>query len=189
MKIGKQLHFSENYSYLDIKWDEKKDLIEKFKDRVETFYISPAEQLNIARKGFAAGVLCITMIDCLAKIFYHERNKFKKWLKDNIDEFRKKDPDSSRTRTLADRFYEEFRDGLIHEGRIKAAGQFSYDLQDIVKADDRVMEVNPDKLLLAIKNFFYNYLTQIREDESKFYQFSNYLKNDFIKERELARRD
>ena len=113
IKINEILYFSPKCKYIDLKWDEKDKLIQAFKDRVEGFYIQPAEQLNIDKKGFATGVL-LTIIDFLAKIFYQERNKMKKWLKDNITEFKKVDPNFSGIRTLSDRFYEEFRDGLIH---------------------------------------------------------------------------
>lgn len=148
MRIGEILKFSPNYKYLDLDWDKKECMINAFKDRVKGFYIQPAEKLNKDEKGFAAGVLCITTIDFLAKIDYKERNQIKKWLKDNIDDFKKPDPDFSGNRTLADRFYDEFRDGLIHEGRIKNGGQFSYEYQVIIKLEDEAMIVNPEILLM-----------------------------------------
>jgi len=71
--------------------------------------------LNKDKKGFATGVLCITTIDFLAKFLYNDANRMIKWLKKNIKEFRKVDP-NYKSRTLADRFYDEFRNGLIHKG-------------------------------------------------------------------------
>ncbi len=68
MKIGEMLYFSPKYKFSDLKWDDKKTLIEAFKDRVRGFYLEPARQLNDAKKGFATGVLCVTTIDFLARI-------------------------------------------------------------------------------------------------------------------------
>jgi len=188
MKIGKILYFSPNYKFWDLKWDEKENLIDAFKDRVKGFYIQPAEKLNKDKKGFAAGVLCITTIDFLTKIDYKERNKIKNWLKDNINDFKKPDPNYSGRRSLADRFYNEFRDGLIHEGRIKSGGQFSYDYQELIKLEDKVMIVNPDILLLEINNFFNKFIIKINRDDTTFYQFRDSLRNDFIKEIELSKK-
>lgn len=188
MKIGKRLHFSQNYSYLKVNWDERECLIKAFKDRVETFYIQPAELLSKNELGFAVGILCITTIDFLSKFKFDDGKRLVKWIKEYIDDFNQPNPDNS-NQTYADRFYDEFRDGLIHEGRIKNAGQFSYECQEIVKVKEGVMEVNPKKLLSVIKNFFSNFITQIKEDDEKFLQFENSLKNDFAKEIDLVRKD
>lgn len=86
------------------------------------------------------------------------------------------------SRTLADRFYNEFRNGLIHEGRIKDAGQFSYDFPEIIKVEEGVMIVNPDKLICKINTVLDNYIMQLKESESFFLKFKESLRNDFIKE-------
>ena len=188
MKIGEILYFSPNYKFLDLKWDDKENLIKAFNDRVQGFYIQPTCQLNKDEKGFAAGILCITTIDFLAKIDYKVRNQIKKWLKDNIDDFKKSDPDFRGNRSLADRFYDEFRDGLIHEGRIKNGGQFSYDFQLLIKLQDGAMIINPDIFLKEIINYVDKFIIKITQDDTTFYKFRDYLKQDFQKEIELARK-
>lgn len=195
MRIGDILYFSPSYKFSALKWDDKETLIDAFKDRVNGFYIKPAMKLNEKENGFATGVLCVTTIDFLARIVTGT-DKVKKriigWLKDNIEEFGKVDPDDPR-QTLAERFYEEFRNGLVHEGRVKNAGQFlysspEYDFKELVKVKDGIMIVNPDRLLNAINGSFEKYMDQVNRKGFVFHQFRCALIRDFQKDIEYANR-
>jgi len=42
--------------------------------------------------------------------------------------------------------YEIFRNGLIHEGRIKAGAQFSYDIESTVDEPQGILVINPMRL-------------------------------------------
>jgi hypothetical protein len=44
---------------------------------------------------------------------------------------------------LAAKFWKWFRDGLVHEGRVKAFGQFSLDFPTLLNVVDPVLVVNP----------------------------------------------
>ena len=190
MKIGDKLHFSPEYKFTQLDWDNKKELIEAFKDRVKGFYLNPAKKLNEAKDSFAAGSLCITAIDFLARIetgLDRVGERFEKWLKDNIEEFDKQDPDCQ-SRTLAYRFYDEFRNGLVHEGRIKNAGQFSYEIKELVEVTESVMIVNPEKLLQAIEKTFDKYIGMLEKEGPIFQIFKCALIRDFQRDVEYASR-
>jgi hypothetical protein len=168
MKIGDILYFSPRYKFLDLKWDNKNILIDAFEDRVKGFYIEPAKKLNEDKKGFATGILCVTTIDFLARIATDTngvRKRIVEWLETNVKEFSENDPDNQK-QTLANRFYEEFRNGLVHEGRIKNAGQFSYDFEKLVNVMNGVMVVNPRCLINVIETSFKNYVDKIKKEES-----------------------
>lgn len=190
MKVGDYLYFSPNVKFRDLKWDEKEVLINAFIDRVEGFYLKPAKELDELKRGFATGVLCVTAVDFLARIstgIEEPGERMVKWLNDNIEQFRGPDPESSEN-TLAYRFYKDFRNGLIHEGRIKNAGQFSYDSEELVKVEKKVMTVNPDLLLKAIKKSFKEYIDKVEREEFSFQRFRYALIRDFQEDVELARR-
>jgi len=190
MKIGDKLYFSPKYKFTQLDWDNKKELIEAFKDRVKGFYLNPAKKLNEAKYSFAAGILCITAIDFLARIetgLDRIGKRFEKWLKDNIEEFDKQDPDCQ-SRTLAYRFYDEFRNGLVHEGRIKNAGQFSCEIKELVEVTESVMIVNPEKLLQAIEKTFDKYIGMLEKEGSIFQIFKCALIIDFQRDVEYASR-
>jgi hypothetical protein len=155
-------------------------VIEAFRDRVEGFYLCPAQKLNRDKDGFAAGLLCVAAIDFLARISLDAnrvRDRIVKWLGTNIIGF-----DSE----LADRFYEEFRNGLVHEGRIKNAGQFSCEYRKVISMVDDTMLVNPDLLLNGVIDSFQSYLKKLRTDDLIYRALRYALLSDFQREVELA---
>jgi len=190
MRVNNILLFSPVYKFSDLNWDDKKILVDAFKDRVKGFYIDPAEKLNNDKNGFAAGVLCVTTIDFLARITIGSDNageRIERWLRKCITEFNQKDPDD-RSRTLARRFYKEFRNGLVHEGRIKNCGQFSDDHSELIHMEDRIMVINSALLLEAIKTSFETYMDNVENDTSLFHQFRCALIRNFGDDVEWAKR-
>ncbi|MCX9009527.1 MAG: hypothetical protein OIN66_00255 [Candidatus Methanoperedens sp.] len=164
--VDEQLLFTPGLKYSEIKWDNDDALIEAFKDRVKGFYLDPAKCLNDSEKyAFATGVLCVSTIDLLACITISCNSRtvgmrFKQWLKEHITAFDNSDPNSD---ILADKFYDEFRNGLVHEGRIKNVGQFSYDKKEELVHILKEMNLfswdeipgNDDEKLLDFVNRFY----------------------------------
>jgi len=194
MRVGDILYFSPKHKFSVLNWDNKKILIDAFKDRVKGFYIEPAEKLNDDKNGFAAGVLCVTTIDFLARITIESDNpgeRIERWLRKCITEFNQNDP-NNRSRTLARRFYKEYRNGLIHEGRIKNCGQFSDDYSElihiVIHMEDTIMVINPVLLLEAIKTSFETYMDNVENNTSLFHQFRCALIRDFGDDVEWAKR-
>lgn len=190
MKIEDILYFSPKYKFSELKWDDKGYLLNAFKDRVNGFYLDPAKKLNKDKSGFATGVMCVTTIDFLSRIDIGTDKVGKRiaeWLMANIEEFKEADPDA-RGQTLATRFYDEFRNGLVHEGRIKNAGQFSYNLKELVKIVKSVMVVNPEFLLNSIDTSFKKYIDKIEKDKCAFQNFKCALLRDFRKDVEYVNR-
>jgi len=174
VRIEDILYFSPNYRFIDLDWKRKEILVEAFRDRIQGFYLVPARILNYRKKSFAAGVLCVTTIDLLARMALGSQNtgsRIKKWLLRYM-------PDCFEE-TDAKSFYENFRNGLVHEGRIKNCGQFSYDYEKAVHVENRVMVVNPGMLLEKISGAFESYMNDVENDDSAFAQFKCALIQDF----------
>ena len=182
MRIGDILYFSPKYKFIELNWNEKEVLIKAFEDRLNGFYLKPIEEFNKFGYGFASGVICVTTIDFLARIVVKSDRvgeRFRAWLKDNIPEF---------DDNLANKFYEDFRNGLVHEGRIKDCGQFSYEIGELISLEDDVMIVDPKLLMERVRSAFENYMLKIREDDEVFRSFKKALKRDFQEDVELARK-
>lgn len=173
LRIGNMLYFSPKYRFINLDFHDKKVLIDAFEDRVMSFYLQPAEELSKKGYGFAAGVICMAAIDFLARITIGKKKvnqeDFKNWLKTKVDGF---------NYDLANKLYQDFRCGLVHEGRVKNCGQFSYETQHMI-ADNTVMIVNPNLLLSGIRKALRNYIREIRGNCRAFQVFKNALLRDF----------
>ena len=193
MKIGEILYFSPRYKFIDIDWNDKERLLEAFQDRILGFFLDPAKNLNEKKFAFASGILCVTTIDCLARIetgLNATGKRIKNWLESNIKEFNQPDPDNP-SQSIAYRFYKEFRNGLVHEGHITNAGQFSYDSDKLIhfyskKSGKKVMIINPELLLNEIQNSFDKYFEKLQKDESAFESFKKNIINIFKDDIKIA---
>ncbi len=188
MRIEEEVYISPTDTFLDIKWDNPDNLITIFSNRIYGFYFEPAETLNNEGHAFASGLICLSLIDLFSNLDSHNgsNNKvgfnFKYWLRTNIQDFDKPDP-SRIYHNLAHRFYKEFRNSLIHECRIRNAGQFSYDFDSIIyfirNSGRHIMIVNPKLLLYHLKEAFDDYLTTVSKNKTEFQKFKRMLKSNF----------
>lgn len=202
MRIENEIYFAPGIKFKDLVWDDPNQLVNAFRHRVYGFYLCQAhlfieswnEQINLGREreelsglAFGCGVICSTAIDFLAVIeFFPSQDvgdRYKKWLNKRIPLCVQPDPQNPK-QTISSRFYYEFRNGLVHEGRIKNAGQFSFD-QDILPSNglyeivDEAMVVNPSMLLNFIVTGLDEYLHETERDEFLLQKFRCTLINYF----------
>jgi hypothetical protein len=168
MRVENKLFFAPDIEFKDLRWDDLDFLIEVFAKRVEGFYFAPTELLLGNGQAFGAGVLCATIIDFLAAFSENTNTnvgqRYERWLKQNLGEFAQPNPDD-KTASLAKRFYDEFRNGLVHEGRIKNAGQFSFENESIISFESGAMIIDPRYLFGGIIQAYKIYLDSINQDE------------------------
>jgi hypothetical protein len=183
LRIKDNIYFSPSYKFKDIDWSDDAQLIDAFKDRVFGFYLNPAETLNLKKEGFATGLLCIATIDFLARISLDEgkepKERIKEWISENITGFK----NNSKSQQI---FWKFFRNGLVHEGRIKNGGQFTYEILGTVYLEKEVMLINPENLLKEIKISFGNYLKILKCNKEEFNKFKDQVKADFKQEIRLT---
>jgi len=184
MRNGDVLYFSPRYKFIDLDFDGKSVTLDAFRDRVEGFYLGPAENLKSDCDAFAVGLLCVSTIDFLARLAFGPNTKvgerFVKWLRTNVKEFN--------VGNRASQFYDDFRCGLVHEGLIKNAGEFSYEFPDLVKSINGALMVNPRALLRAVKDSFQTYLKQLNSDDRAYSLFNSTMERDFEGDMKLAAR-
>ncbi len=182
LREKEKLHFSPSCIFGELDLEDKERLIHCYRDRVYGYYLNPAKLLDEERFGFGCGLMCTAMIDSLARIVYPREKvgrRIVKWLKRNIKDFR--------TGDFAYRFYKDFRCGLVHEGRIKNPGEFSYDSKRIITCKDGIIRVNPQMLLQRLEEAVEGYLASLEENPDAFTHFQNKLREDFQEEIERER--
>lgn len=190
MRIGDDLYFSPIYKFKDLDFYKKDTLIDAFRDRVNGFYLKPAKFLNDYNHWFGAGLLCVSTIDFLAKIVIGGGvgSRIETWLSVNIPVFASVDP-NNKSQTLAARFCDEFRNGLVHEGRIKNCGQFSNKVNKIFEIKNNVIFVHPQHLINAIDSAFQKYIRDLKSNEVIFSKFKKRLQIDFKSDVDYAKQN
>jgi hypothetical protein len=156
-RIGDKLYFSPRFRFSDLDVGDKEKLVEALRDRLMGFYLEPASRLVNTGDAFAAGLLCCAAIGFVALCSGEDHPEI--WLCKNIREF-------GGDKVLAKKFWKWFRDGLIHEGRVKAFGQFSLEFPNLLNTDGRALVVNPKVLLEAIQKALQRYFENIGETQS-----------------------
>ncbi len=174
MRVGDVLYFSPRYRFEDLDLDDSDKTIAALHDRLTGFYLEPARRLIAANDAFAAGLLCCAAIDFIALCAGVEAET---WLQENIEAFAEI--------TLARRFWRKFRHGLVHEGRVKAFGEFSLDFHDLLTIANPALIVNPQRLQESTQNAFSRYLGSL--DEADTYKLLKRLRRYFGAEVALAR--
>jgi len=157
MRIGDVLHFSPRFRFSDLDIEDNQKLVEALRDRLFGFYLEPASRLLKTADAFAAGLLCCSAIDFVA--LCSGEGHPEAWLRKNI-------PDFADDEALAGRFWKSLREGLVHEARVKAFGQFSLDFPTLLNIVGPALVVNPQLLLGAIREAFTSYLEHLDEARS-----------------------
>lgn len=175
MRVGDIIYFAPDYKLFQLLTDSPIGIVNAFKKRIEEYYLSPAELLNKNLKAFGAGVLCFTAIDAIAKyeIGGYSGKRFKEWISKNLQDFK------TLKWEYIERIYEEFRNGLIHEGRIKNGGQFTYEISKAVVVTDEVILINPKLLLEQLRTAFNIYMSNVKSNPEKQRNLSEEIKKDF----------
>ncbi len=161
MKIGDALYFSPQFRFSQLNFDDTNMLVRAFQDRVEGFYLQPAARSLKANDAFAGGLVCCAAVELIAKVSGKEHPST--WLQRNVAGFGADDK-------LAGRFWNYFRDGLAHEGRVKSygqfSGQFSLELPAMLTTIGNVLVVNPLLLLEAVQAAFQRYCEQMNSGQA-----------------------
>jgi len=151
-------------------------LAEQLERRIAGYYLYPAEECCERGHGFAAGVLLVTCIDAVARLRFGGAvgPRFRKFVREELSCF----PAGE----LAGRFYEDFRNGLVHEARIKRGGQFSLERERTVEETDGLLLVNPKYLAREVRDAVARYVKLLSEDEAERSKLVVRLKRDFAKD-------
>ncbi len=212
MRIENKIYFAPGIKFIDLSWDDPKELLKPFEQRVRGYFLDQAyhfisewnrqvqidgiKKEKLSGLAFGCGVICTTTIDFLAAVeFYPSNNvgdRYKKWLNKHIPILKQLDLQNN-SQTISARFYDEYRNGLVHEGRIKNAGQFSFDnglfpANGLFEIHNEAMVVNPEALLSSIENGLYGYIQETERDEFLLQKFRCTLINFFSADMEYVKK-
>jgi hypothetical protein len=178
MRVKDVIHFSPNYPIQKIEFDNKEILIDAFKDRIQSYYINAADVLNKSNHAFAAGAILLTAIDAIS--YFTEVGAVSTRIKNfcyQIPEIAAKTTEYQNE--FANRVNDEFRNGLIHEGRIKNGSQFSYDYPFLEIISDDCLVMNPEYFQKEVEAYFNLALQKVSTNQSNYLLFRQRFKQTF----------
>lgn len=186
MRFEDEIYFSKNHQWGSINIDDGNDLLNKFKDRVQTLYLEQVTILNKADSyynSFAVGVLLFSVIDCLGGYLTTHNgfeNHLQMFLKES-EEFNSEKKDAQRS--ISKKIRNSFRNGLVHNGRVKDSCQFDYDFDDkLFVLQDEILIINNKYLEELVINVFEKFIQSVKTNNKEMSKFVNRFKNDFADE-------
>lgn len=171
MRIGDILFFAPGIRFDQVDLGGM-DLPRQFECRIAGFYLNPADRCIEDGSAFAAGVILVSCIDALARMRFDRRvgARFKKFVAKELPSFAQP--------TLTDRFYDDFRNGLVHEARIKNGGQFTMDADKTVQWINGLLLVNPRHLSVELRDALSTYVTLLTTNTAEREKFAGRLGTD-----------
>lgn len=175
MNINDHIYFAPGILLKEINLNDKYFLIQAFKNRINGFFLSPIKSLNKMRSAYAACIIEFSMIDALAR--YSTTNnqtgpRIKEMLKSNL----------GANDEIAEKAYNDFRNGLLHENHIKNNGQLCYETTKSFLLDGECLILNPLKLQRALDKYLKIYITSLSTNDNLYQIFYSKIKSDFESE-------
>ena len=180
MRIGDLLYFAPGISFDEIDLGGP-ELPSQFRRRITGFYLDPAEACANLGHVFAAGVLLVSSIDALARIRFGDGvgARFKRFAREELQSFQ----DDG----LSERFYDEFRNGLVHEARLKNGAQFSLETGATVAQLDGLLLINPTYLAREVRTALDSYVALLEQDAGELGKLAATLTQDLADDFRIAR--
>lgn len=181
MKIANELYFAPKIKFCEIDLSGN-ELPSQIRFRFIGYYLEPAKQCIEKGHAFAAGLLLVACIDALAYFQTRSqrvRRRFCRFICEQLQGFNRDDE-------MISRFYADFRDGLVHQARIKNAGEFSFENPSAIcwREDKQILSVNPKCLYKEVSNALDKYIQLLSSDPTKTHSLVNFIKSEFSKELE-----
>jgi len=184
LKIRDVLFFSPKFRFADLDFSKKQVIIEAYRDRIDGFYLTSARALLAQDRAFVAGLITCATIDALAVYTiggWSVHDRFVGWLKKNIPELNKKD-NGHPPKELAERFYQDIRNGLVHECKLMNFVQFGLEQDDLFSFDGGAMTVNPRRLLESVELAFERHCRSLEESGEHYDNLSKLIYENFKQE-------
>lgn len=181
MQINKHIFFAPGILLKDLDLNNRASLIDAFKFRVNGYYLRPIKILNKLKSAFPAAIIEFSMIDALAR-YSSKNNRVGDRIKEMLNNSFKTSSE------IAEKAYEDFRNGLLHENHIKNCGQLCYETTSSFEMRDNCLIVNPLKLQRQLDDYFTNFIELLSQEDSVYETFINRMYVDFASEIEFFKK-
>jgi hypothetical protein len=141
--------FSPSVKWADIDLCDS-SLVDKVVDRIDGFYLGPAEALAKQDHPFAAGLIVLCALDAIARLRTglsgDKKGDVEKRFVAVAMELR-----SFKAEGNAKALYDRFRNGVVHEARVKQSAAFSCEESSTLRWSGKQAIVNPELLVGEVR--------------------------------------
>ena len=141
--------------------------------RIKGFYVAPAIVLARSKDAFASGLLIVCAMDHLGHLMSGASGSGARF-----KDCSRLIPDLAEGDT-PDVFYEDFRNGLVHGGRVKNASEFKLGLGRVARRHRTRLVVDPLELATAFGGVLKQYIANVYTDPSQHQQLAKRLTKTF----------
>lgn len=182
MRILDHIYFAPNVRFSQLSLDRDL-LLPQFYARIDGYYLFPARALAEQGHAFASGLVLVSCMDALARIESGSagevRERFLSWVTQHLPSFSDEN--------LAKGLYDDFRNGVVHESRVKNGSQFSLEFSATVSKLGEILVVNPRLLTLEVEEALRDFIKRATDQLVPWNNLQEYVKKYFKKEIHLAR--
>jgi hypothetical protein len=171
-RVAEQLYFAPSIRFADLDWSGER-LPLQFQQRIAGFYLEPAVKLAKARHDFASGILAVCAMDALASFMTGSSGNSR------ITGFARKHIPELAAKHDAEMFCDHFRNGLVHEARVKDGSEFSTEINRIVDIRHNYLVVNPLLLSIRVRKVLEDYVVALYHDPKAKNALAKKLKKTF----------
>jgi hypothetical protein len=181
MREGDDLFFAPGVRFSEVDLNGPA-LAEHYRARIDGFYLDPARLCIRQRYAFAAGLLLVSTIDFMAGFHHSAEGLVGRMVGTEFRRFARHRLQSFVSGDLTQRLFDDFRNGLSHEGRIKNGGEFSFDPPQTVRHLGGRLCINPAHLLNEVEDALALQIAELKENTVQRAKAVERLRSLFAKE-------
>ncbi len=177
MKIGEEVFFAPGVTFVQLDLDGI-ELPGQYRRRVEGYYLEPAELLINAGLGFAAGLLTVAAIEAMSRLYFGP-NRLHRVTNRDFRTFARHLLPSFAEHKTADLLWRNYRNGLVHEGRLKEGCQFELGRQTTFDLSGPSPVVDPARLVAEVRAALEQLVKEMNESAPFRREMAKLLRREF----------
>jgi hypothetical protein len=184
MRVGDLIYFAPDIRFSDVDLTGE-TLPDQILARIEGYFLQAADCCIREELAFAAGVLIVTCIDAMSR-FAHGPNRLNRKSGQDFRTFARTRLPSFKGLPAATLLYDNYRNGLVHEARLKNGCQFALGLNRTLDTSGAFPVVDAARLLQELRESVYALVEEMRASKPFREQLVTYVRREFAYELDAA---
>jgi hypothetical protein len=177
MKVGDHVYFAPDIRFSDLDLDGPL-LPEQYRTRIEGYYLTPAHRAAEAGDAFAAGLLVLAAVDAMSRLYFGLNRPSRK-VKIDFPTFVRLFLPSFSAPASAEILYDKYRNGLVHEARLKDGCQFELGRAQTFDNTGPTPIIDPRHLVAKVRSALDKLVSEMNASQTFRSEFAKCLREEF----------